>query len=96
MNQNQNPKIELSDSATAIAAIADATPDTPVILDFDETFLLRNSTAEYINNLRPRLLCFISLAFLKIIRPWFWLPQPFRGKQTRDWFLVTILNLSSG
>lgn len=87
---NQNSKIELSDSATAIAAIVNATPDTPIILDFDETLLLRNSTAEYVNNLRPRLLGFFITMVIKIVRPWFWLPQPFRGKQTRDWFLVVI------
>ncbi len=90
MNQNQNNKIELSDSDLAIAAIAKATQDTPIILDFDETLLLRNSTAEYINNIRPRLIGFGLIMLLKLVRPWFWLPRPFKGEQTRDWFLVTI------
>lgn len=74
----------------ALSAIANAAPDNPIILDFDETLLLRNSTAEYINGLRPRFLGFVLIILLKIIRPWYWLPQPFRGDKTRDWYLVTI------
>jgi hypothetical protein len=75
---------------SAISAIANATKKTPVILDFDETLILRNSTAEYINSLRPRLIGFILIMFLKIIRPWYWLPGSFKGVQTKDWYLVTI------
>ena len=81
---------ELVNSEDAIAAIANARPNNPIILDFDETLLLRNSTAEYINSLQPRLLGFILIILLKIIRPWVWLPKPFRGSKTRDWFLVAI------
>lgn len=90
MTNNQDHKIELIDSSTAIAVIANATKNNPIILDFDETLLLRNSTAEYINSFRPRLLGLLIVICLKIIRPWSWLPKPFRGDKTRDWFLVTI------
>ncbi|MEY2832853.1 MAG: hypothetical protein RLZZ574_2112, partial [Cyanobacteriota bacterium] len=51
---------------SAILAIANATQDNPLIIDFDETLLLRNSTAEYINSLRPRLLGFLLIMVLKI------------------------------
>ena len=74
----------------ATRAIANATKDNPVILDFDETLLLRNSTAEYINSFRPRLVGFVLVILLKIIRPWYWLPKALRGDKTRDWYLVTI------
>ena len=74
----------------AIELISKADSKTPIILDFDETLLLRNSTAEYLNNLRPRLIGFILLGLLKIIKPWMWLPKPFRGDKTRDWFLVVV------
>ena len=90
MNEYYHPKIEPVKPEKAIKAIANATKDNLIILDFDETLLLRNSTAEYIDSLRPRLLGFILVTLLKIVRPWYWLPQPFRGDQTRDWFLVTI------
>ena len=87
MEKNQ---VEIIDSQQAIAAIANATQDNPVILDFDETLLLRNSTAEYINSFRPRIVGFLLIILLRIIRPWYWLPGAFKGDKTRDWYLVTI------
>jgi hypothetical protein len=74
----------------AIAAIANATQNNPVILDFDETLFLRNSTAEYINSLRPRFIGWMLIMLLKVFRPWSWLPGGFRGKELKDWYLVTI------
>ena len=85
----QSERFILSESQ-AIDAIANADKNTVIILDFDETLLLRNSTAEYLNNLRPRLIGFILLTVLKLIRPWKWLPAPFRGDNTKDWFLVVV------
>ena len=90
MQESQSNKNSLIDRLNAVAAIANATVNTPVILDFDETLLLRNSTAEYINSLRPRLIGFLLIVLLKIIKPWVWLPQPFAGDRTRDWFLVVV------
>lgn len=90
MNGNPSNKINLIESHQAIAAIAHASENTPIILDFDETLLLRNSTAEYLNSLRPRLVGFILVKFLRVIQPWLWLPQPFRGEKTKDWFLVVV------
>jgi hypothetical protein len=74
----------------AISAIANATQNNVVILDFDETLFLRNSTAEYINSLRPRLIGWMLIMLLKFFRPWSWLPGVFRGKELKDWYLVTI------
>ena len=90
MQESQSKIISSIEPQKAIAAIANATDNTPIILDFDETLLLRNSTAEYINSLRPRLIGFLSIVLLKITKPWVWLPQPFRGDKTRDWFLVVV------
>lgn len=90
MEKNQNEIIYIVDPQKAIAAIANATTNSPVILDFDETLLLRNSTAEYINNLRPRLIGYVLIIVITLFRPWVWLPLPFRGDQTRDWFLVIL------
>ena len=85
----QSKRLILSKSQ-AIDAIVKADKSTVIILDFDETLLLRNSTAEYLNNLRPRLIGFILLTALKLIQPWRWLPIPFRGDKTKDWFLVIV------
>ena len=81
---------DLASKSKAINLIKNAAQDTSIILDFDETLLLRNSTAEYINSLRPRLIGFILVSILKVFRPWLWLPQPFRGDKIRDWFLIVI------
>lgn len=80
----------ITHESQAINLILNADENTLLILDFDETLWLRNSTAEYLNSLRPRLLGFILLAVIKIVRPWKWMPQPFRGDKVRDWFLVFI------
>jgi hypothetical protein len=90
MAENQGKKNIITTKQQVVDLLKNATADTPIILDFDETLFLRNSTAEYINSLRPRLIGFLLVILLKIIRPWYWLPQPFRGIQIRDWFLVTI------
>ena len=86
----QDNQIELISDRQATNYIENATAATTIILDFDETLLLRNSTAEYINSLRPRLIGFILIAVLKIIRPWVWLPQPWHGNKVKDWFLVVV------
>ena len=83
-------KILSIEPAKAIECIKNTKGDTTIILDFDETLLLRNSTAEYINSLRPRLLGFVLVKFLDVIKPWAWLPHPYRGHKVRDWFLVVI------
>ena len=45
-------------------SITQAAPDTPIVVDFDETLFLLNSSAEYLNSLRPR---FIAAIILKIL-----------------------------
>lgn len=90
MDQVPSHQITSLKPEIAIAAVAHATKQNSVILDFDETLLLRNSTAEYINSLRPRLLGFVLIIILKILKPWKWLPNPWRGDKTRDWFLVVM------
>ncbi|BAZ44352.1 hypothetical protein NIES4102_13600 [Chondrocystis sp. NIES-4102] len=90
MKENQGNKITIISQQQALDKLKEATPDTPIILDFDETVFLRNSTAEYLNSLRPRLIGLLLVICLKIIRPWNWLPPPFKGNQVKDWFLVII------
>lgn len=89
MEDNRN-KILSSEPSKAIQCIENARGNTAIILDFDETLLLRNSTAEYIDSFRPRLLGFILVRLISAIEPWTWLPQPFRDNKVRDWFLVVI------
>ena len=89
MEDNQD-NILLSEPIKAIECIKNANRNTTIILDFDETLLLRNSTAEYINSLRPRLVGFVLIKLIYTIEPWVWLPHPYRGDKVRDWFLVVV------
>ena len=89
MEESQK-KISAIAESEALDAIANATENTSIIIDFDETLLLRNSTAEYINSLRPRLIGFVLVKFLDVIKPWVWLPHPYRDRKVRDWFLVVV------
>ncbi len=88
MNYEVNDKVDFIEPTLAINYIKQASDRTIIILDFDETLFLRNSTAEYLDSLRPRWLGFIVLKVISLIQPWSWLPKPFRGSQIRDWFLV--------
>lgn len=59
-----------------------------VVLDFDETLLLRNSTEEYLDTIRPQILGYIFLRVLDRLKPWQWMTPPLRGQGIRDWFRV--------
>ena len=88
--EDNRDNILLSEPTKAIQCIENAKGNTVIILDFDETLLLRNSTAEYINSLRPRLVGFVLVRLISLIEPWVWLPHPYRNKKVRDWFLVVV------
>ncbi|MGB3492993.1 MAG: HAD family hydrolase [Elainellaceae cyanobacterium] len=64
-----------------------------IVVDFDETLLLRNSTEEFLNTIAPRTIAAIVLMFIEAIKPWKWFPKAMRGNENRDWFRVVILTL---
>ena len=69
-----------------------ATADDEIIVDFDETLLLRNSTAEYLSFFKPSLLAAVVFRGLSVLRPWRWL-TPKNPELSRDWFQVLVLTL---
>jgi phosphoserine phosphatase len=79
--------------AETIKLIETAPDNTPIILDFDETLFLRNSTEEYLNSLQPRLLGAVLLALMSLLKPWNWLPSSIRGERSRDWVRVVVATL---
>ena len=80
--------------AQTLEAIQRATADQPIILDFDETLFLRNSTAEYLNSIHPKPLGAAYLLMAKAIRPWRWLPASLVNEDiSMDWFLVVFATL---
>lgn len=66
-----------------------AAHDGPVIVDFDETLYLRNSTEDFLDSARPGWLAKIILKGLDVIKPW----RFTGGSATRDNWRVVVLGL---
>ncbi|MEL6816714.1 MAG: hypothetical protein AAFP03_18190, partial [Cyanobacteria bacterium J06598_3] len=80
--------------AQTLQAIKSAGAGTSIILDFDETLFLRNSTEAYLNSVYPRSLGAATLVAFKAIKPWRWFPARFKDESiSRDWFLVVAMTL---
>ena len=74
----------------AVAAAADA---QLVVIDFDGTLLLRNSTEEYLRSVRPRAPATLLLAALSAVKPWRWTAQNGEIDFDRDWFRVFLCTI---
>ncbi|MBK5940703.1 hypothetical protein [Halochromatium roseum] len=75
------------------AQLRSVASDTPVILDFDETLWLRNSTEVYLQSLWPRLPAVLILFMLEWLRPWCWLTSNDAVSRYRDWLRVLTTTL---
>ncbi|MGK7896856.1 MAG: hypothetical protein AB4372_25390 [Xenococcus sp. (in: cyanobacteria)] len=74
-------------------SIRQAAPNTPIIVDFDETLFLLNSSAEYLNSLQPRFIAAIILKILSFTKPWRFLIKNSKDSEVRDWFLILFMTL---
>lgn len=70
------------------AALRSRAPGAPVIVDFDETLWLRNSTEEYLRSLRPYFLAYLILLALDLLRPWRLIGGREQQHAYRDWIRV--------
>lgn len=59
-------------SARALEAVQTAAAENTIILDFDKTLFLRDSTAEYLNTVSPRPLGALYLLAIGVLCPWRW------------------------
>jgi hypothetical protein len=75
------------------ARLSRAESPSCIILDFDETLWLRNSTELYLANLRPRFLAVPILLLIDILRPWIFLPGNRKRHVYRDWIRVVVTSL---
>ena len=76
------------DPATEVKqAIGNAEHDV-LLVDFDETLWLRNSTETYLRSARPRIVALVLLKVLDLVRPWALLPGGRSRFLYRDWFRV--------
>ena len=78
----------------AAKALAGIDPNAPLLLDFDETYWLRNSTEAFLDSVRPAWPAGLVLSALEIAKPWRLLPGHEKDHVWRDWLRVlTILVL---
>ncbi|MBF2063146.1 MAG: haloacid dehalogenase-like hydrolase [Calothrix sp. C42_A2020_038] len=82
-----------SSEVETLSFFRDQSKASLVILDFDETLLLRNSTEEYLNTIQPRAIAAIILYILDAIKPWKFLPGKTGGDTCRDWIRVLVLTI---
>jgi len=78
----------------ALDAVREAGSDQTILVDFDETLFLLNSTEAYLDQLRPRFLGALLLFTLSLFRPWKLLPILKRGSGGRDWVRVLVASLA--
>lgn len=83
--------LSLEDARTVIEnALGKAGEQANVIVDFDETLWLRNSTEEYLLSLRPTFLACAILLAIDAVRPWaFFRPKDARLLY-RDWIRALV------
>ncbi|TAD78412.1 MAG: haloacid dehalogenase-like hydrolase [Oscillatoriales cyanobacterium] len=90
-SENTHSHHNYVESVGQVHAILDQIDEkTPIIIDFDETLFLRNSTEEYLNSLRPRSLALVLLLVLDKLKPWRWLPGLRGHRDARDWLRVVL------
>jgi hypothetical protein len=76
------------DAATEVALAAIRTFDGPLIIDFDETLYLRNSTEDFVDCARPSLAAALLLRLLDVAKPW-----RITGHDTRDNWRVCAISV---
>jgi len=76
-----------------VALLAQLDSQTPLILDFDETYWLRNSTEMFLSGVRPAWLAAFVLRLIEVLRPWRFLPGYDKDHVWRDWSRVNIVIL---
>ena len=77
--------IPFNQPAEFYRALGEHPASDAVILDFDETLWLRNSTEEFLASVRPRWLAAMVLQVLGLLKPWRVLRS---GEHYRDWIRV--------
>ncbi|NLS12490.1 hypothetical protein HGP28_06195 [Vibrio sp. SM6] len=72
--------------------INELSDDEPIIVDFDETLWLRNSTESFLAMVTPSVWVGFWLQLLGMLSPWRWL-SPNDPEHTRDWIRVLVVTI---
>lgn len=87
------PHLAQTSPEEAVACLRAIDEPTLVVLDFDETLFLRNSTEAYLDTLRPQALGALFLQVIDKLKPWRFLPSAIGGFEARDWLRVVLATL---
>lgn len=79
--------------AVIIGALNGGSGDLQVIVDFDETLWLLNSTEEYLASLRPRWLAWLILLAIDAVRPWTFMKVSNARLVYRDWMRTLVCTI---
>ncbi|WP_143273854.1 haloacid dehalogenase-like hydrolase [Bradyrhizobium canariense] len=87
-------KDEMESALDCLTTTIQALPsDSLIVVDFDETLWLRNSTEEYLNSLRPRWAAILVLAAIDLVGRWIWFGNHVSRHVYRDWCRVLLTTL---
>ncbi len=76
----------------ALDDLRTASEQQVILLDFDETLFLRNSTEEYLRTVKPQALAALILLALNRLKPWTWWVKT-NSHALRDWCRVVVMTL---
>ena len=79
--------------AEAIAKLKSLRDDQLLVVDFDQTLFLRNSSTDFIRMAKPFIFGAILYKLLEVIRPWSWFARGRDTSVTRDWFHIWAITI---
>lgn len=85
--------IPLIGKQEAISKIKSLRKDQVLVVDFDQTFFMRNSSKEFIRMVKPYIFGALLYKFLELLRPWTWFASKEKSELTRDWFHVWAITI---
>jgi hypothetical protein len=85
--RNLQPEFTSVSPEQALAAVQ--AHEGPVLVDFDETLYLRNSTEDFIDSAAPATIAKVLLYALEVLRPW----RLIGGSATRDQYRVILISI---
>jgi hypothetical protein len=92
MDTNSDLESTGVDRAARISGIiGNVAPSAPVVVDFDETLWLLNSTETFLQTARPRWLAVLLLLLVDALRPWAWRGRERGYEIYRDWIRVKVV-----
>jgi hypothetical protein len=91
--ESASHEVSFIDRSVALQKIKNLRKDQKLVVDFDQTFFLRNSSMEFIRMARPYIFGAILYKVLEILRPWAWFSKGDEKLLTRDWFHVCAVTI---